>query len=388
MTQEVKLGRAKTGYIPSLDGWRAIAIFGVLMTHDLPIRIGRFSNERYKGYGGLGVDLFFAISGILICTRLLQDERKLGRIDLKSFYTRRLFRIQPALLAYLAAAGLLMLIGVSHDSVHKWIGALFLYINFQYNKANPYPGEAFIAHFWTLAVEEHFYLLLSLLLVLIRRYRIAAFSVLLPGLILGQVLLAPHHYDFATSSRRTYWVVQYLLFPAYVALLLQRREVRSFAERWLQPYVAFAITAVVLLVEYLPRQPYLRLSHIFGLIDALPYCFTLWVVATMLHAQSWTTRLLELAPLRFMGRLSYSVYLWHILFFIPSNPGALVSAHWLLFLAKRPWKYIASFAIAVASYFFVEKPMIRLGHRIAPPATPGHRDLDVNRPLAGAAAHT
>ena len=99
-------------------------------------------------------------------------------------------------------------------------------------------------------------------------------------------------------------------------------------------------------------------------------------MATVLHPRSWSTRLLELPVVRFFGWLSYSIYLWHILFFILG-----LSAHreitWipLRVLSEWPWKYIASLAAALISYYFIEKPMIRLGHTLAPPVTPGHADL-------------
>src|SRR5438309_1226291 len=88
--------------IPSLDGWRAIAVFSVIAYHDQVHHIGILSNSLWHEYGRLGVDLFFAISGMLICTRLLEEEAALGQISLKGFYIRRFFRILPPAFAYLA----------------------------------------------------------------------------------------------------------------------------------------------------------------------------------------------------------------------------------------------------------------------------------------------
>jgi peptidoglycan/LPS O-acetylase OafA/YrhL len=109
--------------------------------------------------------------------------------------------------------------------------------------------------------------------------------------------------------------------------------------------------------------------------ELLFYAFQFWVVATMLHPRSLTTRLLEWEPLRFIGRLSYSIYLWHALFIVGRLPQVALNAHGLLFLTGRPWRYLATAACALASYYWVERPMIRLGHKLAPPATPGHLDL-------------
>jgi peptidoglycan/LPS O-acetylase OafA/YrhL len=94
----------------------------------------------------------------------------------------------------------------------------------------------------------------------------------------------------------------------------------------------------------------------------------------MLHPRSWSTRVLELRPLRFIGRISYSIYLWHILFYSAIDLPP-VSSHVLLVLSERPWKYVCTLVVAVASYYLIEKPLVRMGHRLAPPATAGHKDL-------------
>lgn len=371
----------KSGYLPSLDGWRALAILMVLVNHDLPWQIGAWNTAALQPYGGWGVYLFFTISGVLICGRILDDEAKSGRIDLRAFYTRRLFRIQPAVFAYLLAIALLMLAGALHEHWDTWTSALLLYNNFLWHADGPAAGASFVGHFWTLAVEEHFYLLLSLLLFRFRRHRIALFATFIAALMLGQKIAAHlGHFDVFVSSRRTYWVLQFLLFPALVALLLRLPTVRAAAQRLLHPWLAFVATfalmaATRLLANHgrlLPFSDFLLHEH--GLLF---FGFTFWIVATMLHPASLTTRLLELPLLRLLGRLSYSLYLWHVLFFLPAHPDLHITAPALLSLSTRPSKYLATAAAALLSYYLLERPMMRLGHRLAPPATPGHHDLNV-----------
>ena len=88
----------------------------------------------------------------------------------------------------------------------------------------------------------------------------------------------------------------------------------------------------------------------------------LWIVATVLHRESWSTRLLEWSPLRYIGRLSYSIYLWHLLFLCTGEPDTHVTWAPLVFLGQRPLRYFAIFGLAMMSYYFIEKPCIRLGH--------------------------
>jgi peptidoglycan/LPS O-acetylase OafA/YrhL len=94
----------------------------------------------------------------------------------------------------------------------------------------------------------------------------------------------------------------------------------------------------------------------------------------MFHPQSWLSRALEWSPMRALGRISYGLYLWQQLFFVhlaQTTPSSLGRAQ------AAPWNLIWTVVFAMISYFLLEKPLIRLGHRLAPPPTPGHKDLDV-----------
>ncbi len=351
--------------MPSLDGWRAIAILGVLAVHDVPIVVAGHSMRWLQDYGGQGVTLFFAISGILICSRIFEEEALTGRFHLKAFYVRRVFRIQPAALAYLSVIAVLTLCGAVHEYWSYWLGALFLYRNFFYTPNIAYSLHGFFTgHFWTLAVEEHFYLLISLVLFFVKRRRVAVLVGLLIAVKIGQRIGA--HYTSPPYVIRTYWQIHLLLVPSLVALLLRGPKVRAAALRWMQPGWVLILTVVLMTVAGIYSHP--------RAITVLMYSFTFLVVAMMLHPRSWSTRVLELRPLRFIGRISYSIYLWHILFYSAIDLPP-VSSHVLLVLSERPWKYVCTLVVAVASYYLIEKPLVRMGHRLAPPATAGHKDL-------------
>jgi len=101
--------------------------------------------------------------------------------------------------------------------------------------------------------------------------------------------------------------------------------------------------------------------------------FPLIVISTMLHAESISSRILELWPLRFVGHISFSLYLWQQMFFASGH----TTAAWpLSALQIFPFNYLAAFACAIASYYLVERPLIKVGHRLAHPATPGREDLN------------
>jgi peptidoglycan/LPS O-acetylase OafA/YrhL len=378
------LSRKKTGYLPSLDGWRAIAILGVLMTHDTSWINGGTVKPAWQDVGGFGVDLFFAISGLLITTRILEEERICGRFDVKGFYIRRFFRIQPAAWAYLALLGVFMAAGILHEQWHFWVGAVFFYENFLWKGLAFIPACYFVGHFWSLAVEEHFYILLSLLMLSVRRWRLQVLLSAWFVLLVLQHIAAKHGILTDVSERRTYWQLPFLLLPSAFAVALQRQTVRHCAVRWLRPWVAFLLPIPFVVLErarafqhhgsaaLTSRAIIMAAAELFALVF-----FAVWVVATMLHPESWTTRLLEWAPLRWIGKISYSLYLWHVFFFFRTDPQTAVTQKFLVALSGRPAKYIAAFAVAALSYYLLERPLMRLGHRLAPPARPGRPELQV-----------
>ncbi|MEO6924288.1 MAG: acyltransferase, partial [Bryocella sp.] len=294
---------------------RALAILGVLFAHDQPWKFGTFSLEAWQPFGGMGVGLFFAISGFLITTRILEDEKKSGQFRLKSFYIRRLFRIQPALLVYLAVIALLTAIGTLPEAWHYIVGALVLFRNFQHNNVVPFHGM-FTGHFWTLSVEEHFYLLLSLFLFYVTRRRILGLTLLITGIFFLQYLLMRHQHFFQPTDRDTYMVLPFLLIPSLLALVVKQPLPHHVASRWLRPWVSLLVVAALLVLDCLRRtHGHLPDPHGFFVKEgiSLSYCFPVFIIAIVFHPRSFTTRFLELPLLRWVGRLSYSLYLWHVL---------------------------------------------------------------------------
>ena len=208
--------------IPTLDGWRAVAILLVLLDHGadpllraglaLSGHAGAFDSESYAWLkdpiGRAGVHLFFALSGYLITRRLLQEELRFGAISVGGFYLRRLSRIQPAAIVFLLVVGALGLSGVLAVSGPGWRAALLGYANFAMASQTWYT-----AHFWSLAVEEHFYLLWPLVFAFLgprRRWRARVAIALLLGVWLGIVVryhVAYSPYLWVRSDIEGSWVM-------------------------------------------------------------------------------------------------------------------------------------------------------------------------------------
>ncbi len=341
----------RSTYLPSLDGWRAVAILWVFEGHSQPWNFAGLTNHWLRSTGDRGVQLFFALSGLLICNRLLREEHRYGAISLRSFYTRRFFRIQPAALTYLAVVSLLMLSGEIQRVWSAVVGAGLMIRNLYPQTSTSWET----AHFWSLAVEEHFYLLFPGFLVLCRRYRLALMSMMVVALEAWRVVVlgTPRLQGFTSLIYlRTDMVIDGILLGCVFALALTRVRVLTFAKYYLYPWVALLYTASVFIKLELHHS---RSDHAL-LITVYP----LLIIATMLHPESLTSRFLELPPLRFIGRISYSLYLWQELFFNYFKAPLPGSFHSHVFLC-----WCATFACAIASYYLIETPLIRRGHRIA-----------------------
>src|SRR5438094_9463231 len=150
------------GRIPSLDGWRAVAVLLVLCVqakryvHDSPLFTGLLGK-----CGFIGVQVFFVISGFLLTTLLLREKDRTGGVSLRQFYYRRMLRILLAYALYLLVLLVLQNHGLTYSPVNgrQWAAALTYTVNFL---PGTIPGE--ISHLWSLSVEEHFYLLWPVLL--------------------------------------------------------------------------------------------------------------------------------------------------------------------------------------------------------------------------------
>ncbi len=314
--------------LPVLDGWRAIAISLVVWHHATMSRY--VDQDLYWGnsvsqLGAFGVDIFFGLSGLLITSLLLQEYQRKGSINLASFYTRRVFRILPPVFALLAVVSSLGLI----QSPLELASCLGFFRNYLPDIA----GRDYTRHLWSLAVEEHFYLLWPALLVWLcrkdRSGRPVAYLAIFFGLwrvfvaqsgVTSKVLAGVNEH-FRTDLR-----ADALLWGCFVAFLIATPESREQMRRYLSAPVvaAAAVAAVVCVVMY-------------SMLTTLWFAMLVPVVltGTMLHPEWGFCRILELAPIRLLGRLSYSLYLWQGLFLVAGwMPGA---PHLIGGLQHWPW---------------------------------------------------
>lgn len=347
---------SRSGYLPILDGWRAVAIIGVLVCHGCEAAFhsgGLYPDAmlyRVTRYGSFGVDIFFGISGFLICTRLLQEHHRIGEISLPSFYIRRAFRILPPYLTYLIAMGVLGYSGALVVHRWEWLTCLLFFRNYIAQQ----DAGWYLGHFWSLAVEEHFYLIWPSMLVFFgpRRARWAA------------VLLALSVAGWRTLDGREQWISQMggvafygrtdirldaLLWGCWAALLIDKADWRELVIDRLSPGMwILLLGALMWCVAYQPPLAMLWQAILVPMV----------LVGTVLRPIRLVAWILEAHPLRWIGRISYSLYIWQQLFLVSSGEPRPLP---LGILQECPINMIVVFVAAIASYYLIERPLINMG---------------------------
>ncbi len=341
------------GYLPTLDGWRALSIIFVLLRHDSVHSFGWISTRWFSLHGKIGVDFFFAISGILISSRLLREEEKTGKIDLTSFYIRRAYRILPATVVFLCVLAVLSWVSLIGLGYREWLGSLFFYRNYTslLHLTASQPGW-YTGNLWSLSVEEHFYLLLPAILVLTRRHYRASILLLISVLLALWCGVQLHHRPWTLIWHHTDACLDSLFVPALLAVIMAKSGMKVKLQRWLRPWPLFFVAT--LLVVTLLDVSVLQLL----VIAILTSCS---VLGSVLNPHGYLGRFLEFSPLKYVGRISYSLYIWHQLFVIRH----LSDIQQLGEFQRWPLCMIMTFGCAIASYHLVERPMVRLGQRMA-----------------------
>jgi peptidoglycan/LPS O-acetylase OafA/YrhL len=334
----------KLAYRADVDGLRAVAVLAVIASH-LP--------ERFLSSGFLGVDVFFAISGYVVTASLL-GQRRTGLIQLYiGFLSRRVKRLLPALALCVAVTGFVVLAAdpFPRHSIETGLAALFGFANillffFELDYFSPSSLFNAFTHTWSLGVEEQFYVVFPLFawLFYFRAHR-ASFRALALAMIIGSL------------ASMTLFALLYAEHRAAAFFLMPTRiwELGIGA-------LAFLARGRILTTRLLPLLRRLAPFSLAGLLACffapdrliVPATLTAVVLAGLLLAadgRSLAARLLMLPPVVYLGRISYSLYLWHWPI-IALGPIVLATA-W-----RSSVLYVLATGLAAAlSYHWVERPL-------------------------------
>jgi peptidoglycan/LPS O-acetylase OafA/YrhL len=361
----VRLGRR-----PALDGLRGLAVMVVIGVH-----LGLVAG------GYLGVDVFFALSGFLITALLYEEWDRTGTIELRRFYKRRVRRLLPALLALLVGFAIVML--VLHPFAGLWplgrlIAATLLAANNWVTALVPRHGQVLGALMptWTLSQEVQFYLLwpFALWWLLRRRARPLAILAMLAVamlVLLGAGALMSHAYPDYNSYTSPFDRGAELLLGCAAAIVWREGLVPA-PLRWpAVGWIAAGALIYALCVAATPDRAWYLTSAVLGAV----------VIINMLgearraddagdrapgHKPRLLERLIGAPPLRYTGKISYGIYLYHL---------PIYYTFWTYVPGRSPYFYApivmaASFALASASWYLIEAPVVHRKRRRQPTAAP------------------
>ncbi len=353
------------GYLPGLDGIRALAVLGVMLYHaDLPWMPGGF----------LGVDVFFVLSGFLITSLILEEFDRRGKIDFKAFYIRRARRLLPALLLMLAVVGVAAAF-FYRDAAPAFrtdaIASLFYVNNWWYIAADQSYFEfigrpPLLKHLWSLSIEEQFYLIWPAITLIALKFgkRRAVLITALVGAIASTIWMAvlsvsngfpeladPSRAYFGTDSH-----IMGLLIGAALAVVWRPGRLPT----KLVPGAKILLTGIGVASLLAVIWVFWQVGEFSGFLYRGGFLLFALLVAVLVamasHPGSPFGAMLGTQPWRYIGQRSYGLYLWHWPIFMVTRPDLDIGLDGLPLLILR---FGLTFGVAELSYRYVEMPIRR-----------------------------
>ncbi len=341
---------AKFGHVPSLDGLRAISVGLVVFAH--------LVNDRLFP-GGLGVLIFFVISGFLITRLMIAEVKHNGGLNVPKFYLRRVFRLYPAVLVFsLAVSAAFLAATPSHFDIQEPLSALFYYANylFAWREFHGLKPTMPFSQFWSLSVEEQYYLVFPMLFLWsqarpTRLLSIAGVACVAPvalrfvyAVIWPQILGQNHHFIYFHTETR----IDSIAFGVLIAALCEFPSGQRVIGWLATPLpVVIAIGTTLLCLAF--RNPFFRETIRYTLLNAS----AVTMLCTLVFSERYRfgNLLLNSTAFVWIGRLSYSIYVWH-----EATAGAVNN----LFprMSRVPLTIIALgavLAVSAASYYGPER---------------------------------
>ena len=361
----------KSKYLPSIDSLRALAVLAVIIYH---------VDVNYLPGGFLGVDLFFVLSGYLISSLIIKEYRKTGSLNLYNFYIRRARRLLPAVY-FMITVGLVVIVLFNEVLLRKsHLDAIFGYIyssNWWYifhklDYFDSFGAQSPFKHLWSLAIEEQFYMIFPLLFLLVNRkkkskdgtYKLNKnFLYVVLGLILVSLIAHILLFDINNISR-IYFGTDTRAFSLLVGVVgailypMERLHAKVTPQQNMIYSVVSLVSIATLITVMIYTSEYNTLLYRGGFL--LVAILGLIVIISSGKQHTLMSRLLSFKPVVFIGKISYSLYLWHFPVLVLTTPVSEIGNPNIIFVVLR---VILTFILATASYVFVETPIRKLGFK-------------------------
>ena len=361
----------KSKYLPSIDSLRALAVLAVIIYH---------VDVNYLPGGFLGVDLFFVLSGYLISSLIIKEYRKTGSLNLYNFYIRRARRLLPAVY-FMITVGLVVMVLFNEVLLRKsHLDAIFGYIyssNWWYifhklDYFDSFGAQSPFKHLWSLAIEEQFYMIFPFLFLLVNgkkkskdgTYKLNKnFLYVIVGLILVSLIAHILLFDINNISR-IYFGTDTRAFSLLVGVVgailypMERLHSKVTPQQNMIYSVVSLVSIATLITVMIYTSEYNALLYRGGFL--LVAILGLIVIISSGKQHTLMSKLLSFKPIVFIGKISYSLYLWHFPILVLTTPVSEIGNPNIFFVILR---IVLTFAIAIVSYVFVETPIRKLGFK-------------------------
>jgi peptidoglycan/LPS O-acetylase OafA/YrhL len=337
-------------HIPSLDGLRAISIVFVVYDHSVIITGKNILPEVLQIFisGKTGVDLFFLISGFLITTLLLNEFKQTNCIDLKRFYIRRSLRIFPAYYFLLLIYFIMQKFELLYINPQTWVSSFFYMRQF-------FGSGWLTSHFWSLSIEELFYMIFPLLLLFFLNRKIENLNLLLILVVFLGLPLARLYFEIVgvkVSMLSFFYRGEALIFGVLIALNRRWLSHRDY-KGWPTFLIIFVFGVLSIFLELNTEgkiyKNILLLSYFLPLVKVIFFAFLFWVILNLRKGFIFT--LLNSTVFVFLGLISYSIYLWQQLFLSDVFNKIQLSIFTRIFILL---------AISLFSFYLIETPFNKL----------------------------
>ena len=357
----VVVPQGSSAYLPFLDGLRAISILLVLGFHQLGPITGWLGAQLN---GWVGVDLFFIISGYLITSILLREREKRGSFSLKNFYMRRWLRICPAYYAFLAFMFVWMLFRRQHDFSAFAVAGFYL-TNLDLSAGwGLCTAASGLLHTWSLSVEEQFYLLCPGTLKIVGDKALKLCLGLIAAVYCWRLYLVAAGASWLRLSVGLDTKLDSIMLGVVLAIVLTNQSIRARSERlFANSALQYGVLSGLLISCHFLGHPGTELQPMLFWAVKLPVVLlfmTVFLLSLLAQPESKTASFLSSKPLVWIGRLSYSLYLWHVVVNFPCTDAIFQSLCHHKKLLMELAKYATCFGFAASSYYLIEKPFLKL----------------------------
>ncbi len=351
------------GYMPVLDGLRALSVLMILGFH----KLGPLTEKISKLVNGwISVDLFFLVSGFLITSILLKEQDKKGSFSLKNFYIRRWLRLCPAYYVFLGIMFVWMLFRGQHDYAAYLVAGAYLTNMDSVFAWGLLPPASGLLHTWTLGVEEQFYLLWPSCL------RITGKKALSFALSVCAVVYVWRLWLVATGAS---WVRIYvgfdtridsIMFGVATCLLWRQAALREkFTPLLSKSSVQVVLASTLLLFCHWLQHPGCGVRYeellLWGVkMPIVLVLICLLMVSLLANSSTVLGKILSSKVLTWIGRLSYSIYLWHVVVSFPVVNSMIGTLCFHRKYIVEIVNYAACLGMASLSFYFIEQPFLKI----------------------------